>query len=199
MDGPRGGGGGQSSRDNTAGLGSQPCPAYPAACCCCCPARRYYARGVFAWPIIANSSSWTYGGKAGAAKLKGQLYGVSSGVLSLIDWPLRCGVGGRACGCFACVRVCRVGGPTRHNCTGGGTPGRATPCASPEHRPSPRAPNTGRPPPLPRLVYRHLTGGAIMSKTCAVRSSGPSYDEKIAADLWDVSAEFAKLPKAPKV
>lgn len=44
-----------------------------------------------------------------------------------------------------------------------------------------------------------LTGGALCSAIKSVRSATQSYDEKLAAELWDESAEFADLPKAPKV
>lgn len=44
-----------------------------------------------------------------------------------------------------------------------------------------------------------LTGGMLGSATKLVQSSKCSHDEKLAAELWDVSAEFAKLPKEPKI
>jgi hypothetical protein len=56
-------------------------------------------------------------------------------------------------------------------------------------------------PPVTRLISacRKWSGGLLLSKTYACKSSAPTYDEKIAADLWDVSAEFAKVPAKPQV
>lgn len=95
----------------------------------CC---RYYARGVFAWPAIC--SEWALGGRDFLGKLKGNLYGASTVVLSMLDWPIR-----------------------------------------------------------------NLSRGALLSKTKMCRPGKHAYDEKVAAELWDVSAEFAKLPKQPQV
>ncbi|DBA88388.1 TPA: hypothetical protein ACH3X2_004882 [Trebouxia sp. C0005] len=44
---------------------------------------------------------------------------------------------------------------------------------------------------------RHLSGGLFASKTVLVPSSVQSYDEKVAADLWDLSADTAKLSRQP--
>jgi hypothetical protein len=49
------------------------------------PDCRYYARGVFAWPLIATTCSWSYQSKS----WKGKLFQSNAGVLSLIDWPVR--------------------------------------------------------------------------------------------------------------
>ncbi len=38
-----------------------------------------------------------------------------------------------------------------------------------------------------------------MSKTVITKGSPATLDEKVAAELWDVSAEFAKLPKNPQI
>lgn len=40
-------------------------------------------------------------------------------------------------------------------------------------------------------------GGAIAGRTQLVRSSRASYDERLAAQLWDASADMAKLPRSP--
>lgn len=55
---------------------------------------RYYARGVFSWPQLCND--WAIGGKGGLAKLKGQLWGLDTVVLSFLDWPLRKMLGGES-------------------------------------------------------------------------------------------------------
>ena len=39
--------------------------------------------------------------------------------------------------------------------------------------------------------------GLFASKTVLVPSSVQSYDEKVAADLWDLSADTAKLSRQP--
>lgn len=46
---------------------------------------------------------------------------------------------------------------------------------------------------------RNVSGGRLLGSTQRVRSSTASYDTKLASDLWDVSAELAKLPKDPQV
>ncbi|MEW5310781.1 MAG: hypothetical protein WDW38_002545 [Sanguina aurantia] len=43
---------------------------------------------------------------------------------------------------------------------------------------------------------RSLSKFKLASKTKAVRSSTQSYDQKLAKELWDVSADVAKLPRA---
>lgn len=94
---------------------------------------RYYARGVFTWPQI--TSDWALGGRGALGKLKGDLWGLSTVVLSFLDWPLR----------------------------------RAAP------------------------------GLACLSKARACKPGSHAYDEKVAAELWDVSAEYAGLPAAPQL
>lgn len=49
-----------------------------------------------------------------------------------------------------------------------------------------------------RSVWR-AAGGFLAGRTKAVRSSKLSYDEKLAAELWDLSADFAKVPRSPTV
>ena len=39
--------------------------------------------------------------------------------------------------------------------------------------------------------------GALASQTRQVRSALQSYDEELAAQLWDLSADTAKLPRNP--
>ncbi|GLC47990.1 hypothetical protein PLESTB_000047100 [Pleodorina starrii] len=46
---------------------------------------------------------------------------------------------------------------------------------------------------------RKLTGGRLGSRCKAVRSATQSYDAKLASELWDVSAELAKLPAQPQL
>ncbi|MEW5307215.1 MAG: hypothetical protein WDW36_009623 [Sanguina aurantia] len=43
---------------------------------------------------------------------------------------------------------------------------------------------------------RSLSSFKLASQTKAVRSSTQSYDQKLATELWDVSADVAKLPRA---
>ena len=64
----------------------------------------------------------------------------------------------------------------------------------PEH--ATRRPPARIPPPP---AARRLSGGWLGSATKLVRSSSQSYDKKLAAELWDASAEFAGLPKAPQI
>lgn len=94
---------------------------------------RYYARGVFTWPQI--TSDWALGGKGFLGKLKGDLWGLSTVVLSFLDWPLR----------------------------------------------------------------RAIPGLACLSKARPCKPGSHAYDEKVAAEVWDVSAEFAGLPKEPQL
>jgi hypothetical protein len=47
---------------------------------------------VLTWPAIC--SDWALGGRGGLAKLKGDLWGLSTVLLSFLDWPLRRWVGG---------------------------------------------------------------------------------------------------------
>ncbi|KAK9809586.1 hypothetical protein WJX73_004402 [Symbiochloris irregularis] len=42
---------------------------------------------------------------------------------------------------------------------------------------------------------RYASGGRLASSTCLVRSSTQSYDATLAQELWDMSAELAKLPQ----
>lgn len=44
---------------------------------------------------------------------------------------------------------------------------------------------------------RHLSAGLVASKTVLVPSSVQSYDEQLAADLWNLSADTAKLSRQP--
>lgn len=44
---------------------------------------------------------------------------------------------------------------------------------------------------------RHLSEGALASKTVLVPSSVQSYDAELAATLWDLSADTAKLSRQP--
>ncbi|KAG2501756.1 hypothetical protein HYH03_000256 [Edaphochlamys debaryana] len=46
---------------------------------------------------------------------------------------------------------------------------------------------------------RKLSGGLLASTTKPVRSATQTYDAKLAAELWEASAEVAKLPVAPQV
>ncbi|GBF90754.1 hypothetical protein Rsub_03055 [Raphidocelis subcapitata] len=94
---------------------------------------RYYARGVFTWPQI--TSDWAMGGKGFLGKLKGDLWGMSTVVLSFLDWPLR----------------------------------------------------------------RAFPGCPALSKARPCKPGSHAYDEKIASEIWDVSAEYAELPKAPQL
>jgi len=47
------------------------------------------------------------------------------------------------------------------------------------------------------IAYAFVTVGLFASKTVLVPSSVQSYDEKLAADLWDLSADTAKLSRQP--
>jgi hypothetical protein len=40
---------------------------------------------------------------------------------------------------------------------------------------------------------RSASGGRLLSRTKPVHSAKQSYDEQLARELWDVSAEFAKV------
>ncbi|KAL3134898.1 hypothetical protein ABBQ32_007864 [Trebouxia sp. C0010 RCD-2024] len=44
---------------------------------------------------------------------------------------------------------------------------------------------------------RHLSGGLLASQTRLVPSSMQSYDQQLAADLWDLSADTAKVSSQP--
>lgn len=46
---------------------------------------------------------------------------------------------------------------------------------------------------------RRLTRGVVAGRTLPVRSATQTYDAKLAAELWDASAELAKLPARPDV
>jgi len=46
---------------------------------------------------------------------------------------------------------------------------------------------------------RKISGGKLFGSTKRVRSSTGSYNAKLAAELWDVSAELIKMPKEPQV
>lgn len=46
---------------------------------------------------------------------------------------------------------------------------------------------------------RNISGGLLASRTMPVRSATQSYDAKLAAELWDASAELAKLPAQPQL
>jgi hypothetical protein len=45
---------------------------------------------------------------------------------------------------------------------------------------------------------RRWTGGRVAGKSAACRPGTHAYDARVAADLWDVSAEFAKVPAKPQ-
>uniref|UniRef100_A0A7S0RWZ8 Uncharacterized protein n=1 Tax=Chlamydomonas leiostraca TaxID=1034604 RepID=A0A7S0RWZ8_9CHLO len=45
---------------------------------------------------------------------------------------------------------------------------------------------------------RKISGGKLFGSTKRVRSSTGSYNAKLAAELWDVSAELIKMPKEPQ-
>jgi len=47
------------------------------------------------------------------------------------------------------------------------------------------------------ITCAFVTVGLFASKTVLVPSSVQSYDEKVAADLWDLSADTAKLSRQP--
>jgi hypothetical protein len=42
---------------------------------------------------------------------------------------------------------------------------------------------------------RHASRGALLAKVKLVRSAVQTYDAELAEQLWDVSAEYAKVPK----
>jgi hypothetical protein len=46
---------------------------------------------------------------------------------------------------------------------------------------------------------RRWTGGRVAGSSAACKPGTHAYDARMAADLWDVSAEFAKLPAKPQV
>jgi hypothetical protein len=46
---------------------------------------------------------------------------------------------------------------------------------------------------------RLLGANSFMGRTKLCRPGSHAYDEKVGAQLWDVSAEYAGLPAAPKV
>lgn len=46
---------------------------------------------------------------------------------------------------------------------------------------------------------RRFSGGKLASGTYAVRSATQTYDRALARELWDASAELAKLPAAPQL
>lgn len=46
---------------------------------------------------------------------------------------------------------------------------------------------------------RRVSGGRIAAKTVVVPSAPMSYDTKLAADLWDVSARFVGVPSQPLI
>jgi hypothetical protein len=48
-------------------------------------------------------------------------------------------------------------------------------------------------------LRRAFPGLACLSKARPCKPGSHAYDEKVAAELWDVSAEFAGLPKAPQL
>jgi hypothetical protein len=45
---------------------------------------------------------------------------------------------------------------------------------------------------------RRWTGGRLAGRSAACRPGTHAYDARVAADLWEVSAEFAKLPAKPQ-
>jgi len=45
---------------------------------------------------------------------------------------------------------------------------------------------------------RRWTGGRVAGASAACRPGSHAYDARVAADLWDVSAEFAKVPAKPQ-
>lgn len=94
---------------------------------------RYYSRGVFTWPFICND--WALGGKSGLKKIKGDLWGLSTVLLSFLDWPLR----------------------------------------------------------------KTLGPKGFMGKTKKCKPGSHAYDEKIAAAVWEYSAQYAGLPVEPVV
>ena len=47
------------------------------------------------------------------------------------------------------------------------------------------------------ITCAFVVAGLFASKTVLVPSSVQSYDEKVAADLWDLSADTAKLSRQP--
>lgn len=93
---------------------------------------RYYARGVFTWPQLCND--WALGGKGGIKKVKGDMWGMSTVVLSFLDWPLR-----------------------------------------------------------------RLLGNKLMGRTKLCKPGSHAYDEKMSAQVWEASAEFAGVPVQPQV
>lgn len=48
-------------------------------------------------------------------------------------------------------------------------------------------------------LRRALPGLACLSQARPCKPGSHAYDEKIAAEIWDVSAEYAGLPKAPQI
>ena len=45
---------------------------------------------------------------------------------------------------------------------------------------------------------RRWTGGRLAGKSAACKPGTHAYDARVASDLWEVSAEFAKLPAKPQ-
>lgn len=46
---------------------------------------------------------------------------------------------------------------------------------------------------------RKTFGGKCLTQTRACKPGRHAYDDKVASELWDVSAEFAELPKQPQL
>lgn len=46
---------------------------------------------------------------------------------------------------------------------------------------------------------RRMSGGKVAATTYAVRSATQTYDRTLSRELWDASAELAKLPASPQV
>ncbi len=68
---------------------------------------------------------------------------------------------------------------------------------SPLSHPPPPKPNAPNPPDWP--LRRAFPGLACLSKARPCKPGSHAYDEKVAADIWDVSADFAGLPKSPQL
>ncbi|EFJ49458.1 hypothetical protein VOLCADRAFT_104328 [Volvox carteri f. nagariensis] len=95
---------------------------------------RYYSRGLFCSPLLCKLDGYRGKGFRAGQNFKGLIWGLSTVVTSLWDWPLR-----------------------------------------------------------------KLSGNRLANRCKPVRSATQTYDAKLAAELWEVSAELAKLPPQPQV